>query len=381
MAVRATGGAAVRFGILMERGKVRERPFAALTRFLQTLTEVAAGERVTVFAFEPGDVDVARQRVKATRWLASQGRWATREVGLPAVVWNRYYRKDEEALIRAFMRLGIPLVNEGALSKWDAYEWLTQDSALLPHLPETRLLEGARTVKEMLGRYPVVFLKPSVGSIGRGIVRVHVDPGGLMCLAYVPAGSKELQEIYATPDQLERWVAQRNPPGQYIVQQGLDLAVYEGRPADVRVLAQKDGRGIWRVTGMGCRVAARGRFTANLHTGGQGVPVEQLAEALFAGQANRQARLKTDLSALSLTTAIQVEAAIGSMGELGLDFGVDTAGKIWCIEQNAQPGRGIFEHLGRKDLWETAFRRPVQYARHLATTMSVRTAGHRRHNG
>mgnify|MGYP003940659699 CR=1 FL=1 len=62
------------------------------------------------------------------------------------------------------------------------------------------------------------------------------------------------------------------------------------------------------------------------------------------------------------------------MGELGLDFGIDRGGRIWLIEGNGQPGRTIFEHMGRMDLADLAHLRPVQYAKFLAARKGAGTA-------
>lgn len=367
----------VRLGILMQRYGGRERPFGGLTPFVQTVTRLADREGVAVWAFEPADVDLRRRRVTATRWHVESRSWTSERQPLPQVLWNRYFGRDEEELLHGLQRQGVALLNEGGLNKWEAYRYLQQEPDLASYLPQTRLLTDGGEALALLDRYPVVFLKPVVGSVGRGIIRTTRDDGGLLKLEYVSRETGRLREVYASPRQLERWVrGRRFDP--YIAQQGLNLTVFHGRPADVRVLVQKDGTGRWQVTGMGARVAAHGRFTANLHTGGQGVPPHMLAAAVYPnpGEAGRRQALLDDLERLALAAAEAVERNSGAMGELGLDFGVEAGGRIWYIEQNSQPGRAIFDHLGRQDLSDLAHLRPVQYAAHLSTTKSARAAGH-----
>jgi hypothetical protein len=365
----------VRLGLLMQRYGSRERPFGALTPFVQTVTRLAGREGVAVSAFDPEDVDRRRRLVAAWRWEEDASSWRVEWQRLPDVVWNRYYGRDATHLLAALQRLGISLLNEGGLNKWDAYQCLRKDPVLAPHLPQTRLLSSAADALALLDEFPVAFLKPVAGSVGRGIIRTSRENGNILRLEYMSARTGRLREVFASPYQLDRWIERRRGAA-YIAQQGLNLAIFHGRPADVRVLVQKDSAGRWQVTGMGARVAAHGRFTANLHTGGQGVPVEMLAEALFSRADGRRRQLLDDLQGLALNAANAIERQVGALGELGLDFGVEAGGHIWYIEQNGQPGRAIFEHLGRRDLTDLAHLRPVQYARHLCTIKSAKAAGH-----
>lgn len=47
----------------------------------------------------------------------------------------------------------------------------------------------------------------------------------------------------------------------------------------------------------------------------------------------------------AITIAETLEEQIdGTLGELGLDIGVDRNGRVWLFEVNAKPGRHIFLH-------------------------------------
>jgi hypothetical protein len=71
---------------------------------------------------------------------------------------------------------------------------------------------------------------------------------------------------------VERWVhEQRIMNGPFMLQQGLQLTLLPERVADVRLLIQKDERGLWDVTGMGVRIGPSNSATSNLHGGGSAV--------------------------------------------------------------------------------------------------------------
>jgi hypothetical protein len=356
----------------MQRCGDPDRPFGGLTPFARRVIGLARSEGVSALGIDPADVDLATGRVRGL--LLKDGRWTPAAGPLPDVVWNRYFRRDRDDLLHEFARRGIPLLNESGLNKWEAYQLLLDDPMLREHLPETRLMRTGADINDLTSQYRYVFLKPVAGAVGRGIIRASLQPTGLTRLEYISADTGQLRAVEGSRPQLDRWAQERE--GSYVVQQGLDLAVFYGRSADVRALLQKDGEGRWQMTGMGARVAAADRFTANLHTGGNGVPLGLLAGAIFPDDTEQREVLELELQSLAVRTAEVVDAAMGPMGELGLDFGIDSQGRIWYIEQNAQPGRTLFEHLGREDLAELAHRRPVQYARYLAQAKSARAAGH-----
>jgi hypothetical protein len=354
----------VRLGLLMHRHDPPYRPLGALTPFAELVTRLAQTEGVQVYAMDPDDVDPDDETIDALQF--TEAGWRECREPLPDVFWNRYFKRDEGHVVQGLRRRGVRPINEGVLDKWQAYRCLKEDpGSLRSCLPETARLSGAEVALEMLQRHPVIFIKPAGGSVGRGIMRGTAAAAGLLHLQYISTETDGPREVLVKPEQLDRWIARRERAYRYIVQQGLDLAVMDGQPADLRVLVQKDHSGGWSVTGMGARVGARGRFTTNLHTGGQGIPVERLFQSLLPGAVTEQQALLTQLERLALEAALQVERQVGSMGEIGFDFGIDRSSKIWYIEQNAQPGRAIFTHLGRQDLFELAHLRPILYAKYL----------------
>ncbi|HEY8348037.1 MAG TPA: YheC/YheD family protein [Symbiobacteriaceae bacterium] len=353
-------------GLLLRRGWLEVHPFGDQTAFAQQVTKLGRKAEVEVICFGPEDVDRTSRRLSASRYLGPRRGWVREQTPLPDVLWNRCLRQDHDGLLAWFAEQSVPSINSACLNKWEMYQCLRSDEMLQPHLPETLLVTGGETVVEMLQRHPVVLLKPLMGTGGRGILRGRLSGLGVMQFEFVSAETGMLKEAYVEWEQLDRWLQRRKAAGRYIVQQELSLAVFYGRVADLRVLVQKDGQGCWSVTGMGCRVARNGHFTANLQTGGQGVPADLLLEAVAPDPGQREA-LQERVASLALRAAHQIEACLGPMGELGLDFGLDRRGDLWLLEANALPGREIFAHMAQWELWEEAHLRPVLYARYLVT--------------
>lgn len=354
----------VTLALLLSRCSSPLHPFGANTPFAERIAGLAPELGVDVIGLDPDNLDLRRVSLLAARLRPGKG-WSFDRTFLPDIAWDRTFRWDDGKHLRPLLKRRIPLLNRRRLDKWEAHQALAATPGLRLHLPETERAERSERLQAMLDRHPRLFLKPVRGSVGRGIIQVTRGGPGRLLLRYVSEKDAGLQEVSATYRQLDRWLARH--PGRYLAQQGLDLQVWDGRPADLRALVQKDGQGRWTLTGMGVRLAAPGRFTTNLHTGGDCAPVETLVRTL-----GLPARYAEDLAQIALETAGAIDEATGGVGELGLDFGLDREGRGWFIEQNGQPGRSIFERMGRRDLSEQAYRRPVEYALYLARTRSAK---------
>lgn len=68
-----------------------------------------------------------------------------------------------------------------------------------------------------------------------------------------------------------------------------------------------------------------------------------------------------------MTITPLIEAALGmTLGELGLDLGVDRTGRIWLLEVNSRPWRTVNPERGSIARTRLALLRPLAYARCLA---------------
>ena len=54
------------------------------------------------------------------------------------------------------------------------------------------------------------------------------------------------------------------------------------------------------------------------------------------------------------------------MGEMGIDVGVDQAGKLWFIEINLRPARRLFTLIGEHNTRLLSIQRPMLYSQYLA---------------
>ncbi len=318
---------------------------------------------MTVFLFSPADVNTRKRQVRG--YTASQTGWMSSLYPWPDVVIDRYRYTPTQAFkdYVAFRKKGVFLyANNRLANKWKVHQVLWKDERMRRWLPETN--EYSRTgLQAMLARHPLLYVKPSNGTGGRGILRLERGKNGYRLLGR----DKERAKVESRPQntdllckKVDRWVNK----GMFVIQQGLRLELIDARSNDMRLLIQKDGNGEWSITGYGMRLGGKNSATANLHGGGKAVAVEPFLERHF-GTDKAQAIL-AECRQLARQTAETIEAHFGRMIELGLDIGIDVHGKVWLIEVNPKPGREIFKELGKIAQYQQAIEKPLQYASYLA---------------
>ncbi|WJH34757.1 YheC/YheD family protein [Paenibacillus sp. CC-CFT747] len=343
---------------------VRDRAYSReeLPYFRKLITE---GRRLglDVFLFTPEDVRHEERRIHASR-LDPAGEWYREWVPMPRLVFDRcrYQSHPRFRLMRQF-RARYPEIlylNRPLAHKWGNHVRLSKDPHVRRHLPETRHYQSRADLDYFLKKYPVVYLKPRDGTGGRGIASIRRRGNGLYLLQGRDPRLKILRPAVlrasSIPGRLKDWGLQK----KYLVQQGIDLELEDGRVHDYRLLIQKNGNGEWEVTGGAGRIGAKRSVTSNIHGGGRAVPCDQLLRSRFS--AEKAASIRASMDRLCHSTVRQLEKHFGSMCEMALDIAVDPEGKTWLLEVNPKPAREVFRLIGEEETYRRSITRPLEYA-------------------
>ncbi|MGI6357637.1 MAG: YheC/YheD family protein [Bacillota bacterium] len=321
-----------------------------MTAYFRAVMVAAARSGMMAVVFRPADVCGSRGRMQAWALTASGIRRVA--VPWPDVVYNRIPNRGGEMLgstrlcKRLLARRGIPVFNRTFFHKWRIYRLLRRDETGNSHLPESHPLTNLSQVPRMLQRYPMVYLKPNGGSKGIGIVKVNRLPGGRYSISY-RKGHRNYQLTSSSWAEAQHLVRRGMNPRSYVIQEGLRLARYRGRPFDVRVTLYKDGNGKWIPSGPAAKIAGRGSITTHVHNGGYVVPLSRALNHAFGDQAEL---VYEKIKQASVEIAQAVERVTNlELGELGLDIGVTANGRVAMFEANSKPGRTIFSPRFARD--------------------------------
>lgn len=331
---------------------------------------ILAGHRKSFyFAFKPSDIHWANQSVQAY-FLNDQGGWTRRVIPLPDVVYNRMASRISEktavieSLKENFTRRGIPIFNWNFFDKSYVYDLLKGEAEAEKNIPESVMSPNVQAIREMLSKHQFIYLKPTGGSLGRGIMRLTYKPGIGYFLRYRRNGKNELHK-YAKFADIRRVIYRRTAGMRnYVCQQGINLAQIDNCPVDFRFHMNKNHRNEWVVAGIGAKKAGRGSVTTHIRNGGKLMTPENALRLTFG---NRASEILEHAKRDTVRLAEIIERKSGHrVGELGFDIGIDTKGAVWMFEANAKPGRSIFKHPALKNQGRKSLRYIFEYCMYLS---------------
>ncbi len=350
-------------------------PFGVRSQLFRNFLIAGQEDKPYFFVFTPEMVDWQRRTISG--WFYRRNKtgtylWSRHKVPLPDVVYERIPNRKAESLPQVkecrnrLQRIaGSRIFNQGFFNKWSIHELLAHDPVVGKYVPETALSPSVENIQRMAEAHQIVYLKPSGGSLGIGIFRITRDPDGRYFCRFRNGEKNVLLRFYSLRKMIQHLFGKQPSSFQrYLVQQGIRLIRYKGRPVDFRVHMHKDRNGKWKVVGIGAKAAGFGSITTHVRTGGSLFSANQLLESIFGTNAHI---VISGLKRVSIQIAEALEEKTnGPLGELGMDIGVDQDGKIWLFEINSKPGRHIFHHPDLKEAGRQSARYITEYALTLA---------------
>ena len=262
------------------------------------------------------------------------------------------------------LRLGTSIFNEKFLNKAEVFRALKKDPSLHSFLPESYLCKNYLLVKNMCTKFKTVFIKPTSGSLGKGIIRVSRRPDQKYTVEMMTAGGLRRVSCETTA-KVYSLISSKLKARPYQIQQGLPLISIGSRTVDFRALVQKDRSGKWSVTSVVARIAGNQNFISNLARGGT---ISTVTNAVARSNLPLRARkgIHSQLKQAALNIANGLDQQINRhFGELGIDLGVDRAGKVWLLEVNSKPSKNDDSSLVKGGV-RPSVKRLVQYVLHLS---------------
>jgi hypothetical protein len=348
------GGSTVRLGpligILTSGGNGTVRPFGTRTGMIREFLHAGTG-KAYFFAFTPRDINWDQNTVLGY-FANPEGGWTRRTVPLPDVVYNRLASRSADAsygmeqLKQRFLRKNIPIFNWSFYNKWEVYRMLEEESDAYKHVPESTINPTPDRLKEMLSRHRFIYLKPTAGSLGKGIYRITHTPGKGYFARFRRNGHNALLRFQNFNSLANMLGAKRGRLRNYVAQQGIRLVEIDGSPIDFRFHLVRNHANNWVVAGIGAKKAGKGSVTTHIKNGGTLMTPEQALGRVYGDRAGDMLQRMKDVS-IKLADALQ-RSSRHHIGELGFDLGVDSDENIWMFEANSKPGRSIYKHPGLK---------------------------------
>lgn len=234
-------------------------------------------------------------------------------------------------------------------SKWIKTKVLLLNKELRKFVPETRIYSQTNLL-HMLIKHKMVYVKPSNGSAGHGVIRVVKNDKYRFQAGKVAKSFDTFQGLFAA---LNKAKLNRS----YLVQQGIHLLTHQNRIFDTRIMVQKSPKKTWEATGYIGRVAHPKKIVTNFHNSGKPLPLELLLGSYVHGQKEKD--YIHSLRNLGYRIATHYQKSYPGFKEIGVDIGIDKKLKPWVLEVNTAPDPFIFNQLKDK----TMFFKVLRYAR------------------
>lgn len=312
-----------------------------------------------VLVYTPQGVDLQRKHIRG--YLYRNGVWSKKTAAYPEINLDiGFYPPSslrKASLVKGCKQLRFTAYGLGNKCKIQSH--LVKSPLLKPLLLPTEQVKTEQQFADFLKKYGSVMLKPINGWGGKGIIKVTMDKDRFKVEQnYVKPKSMPLSRL----GPFLRGVLRNG--GRHLVQKWIDIRNHDGNVFDIRALLQKNGEGIWKITGTAVREGKRGVITSNIKSGGSAYDVKAYLKKQFGDEKGEE--LAKSIAEVSEHIPPFLEKSYKSrLSELGIDLAVDTSGRLWLLEVNIKPGKSIMKLVYGKKAWEQSFRLPFQNARHM----------------
>jgi glutathione synthase/RimK-type ligase-like ATP-grasp enzyme len=233
---------------------------------------------------------------------------------------------------------------------------LVANKTICSCVPDTKPY-SEKVLDSMLKQYRMVYVKPDLGTGGRGVIRVEKSGE-----TYRYQLQTTVRKFY-TLGSLHRAIMKATQKRTYLIQRGIHLLRHEGRAFDIRVMVQKNQSGKWETTGVIGRLGHPDKIVTNVCKGGVSKSVPSLLKH-HVGHVNKYMER---LREIGYKSGFQLSNTFSSLNELGLDIGIDDDHDLWILEVNTRPAIYGFKALKDKRIYEKIARLQKAYQKERKT--------------
>lgn len=244
------------------------------------------------------------------------------------------------------------------VSKWTKTCLLNENDKIRAHIPPTEKMTHY-SLKSMLDKYRMVYIKPDKGTFGIGVMRVEVESDQSKTVYRYQSGS-DIRKFSSYDDMYDS-ITRLTNERLYLVQMGIHLTKYRNRRFDIRVQVQQSPENKWEATGIVGRVGDPKKIVTNVHNGGKIKAIETLMKA-YMPPAEQKVFIRS-LKRLGKATAEEMFKRYQGIKEIGLDIALDKNLHPWILEVNTNPDPYIFNRLKDKKMYRKVYRYAKAYGR------------------
>ncbi|MCR3921338.1 MAG: YheC/YheD family protein [Firmicutes bacterium] len=341
------------------RNMLKQKP---ATRF-QRLQDANTEDGITLFFFSLINVDFEPQVIKAVFFDKLDHLWKEGNFAFPDVLYfcggiPKRLRPLYQQFISALKVKQCKFLNHiKGFDKWEICQLLAQNADIRHYLPETRLFSGGNSLRDMLHIHGTVYLKGCYGQRGEQVIRVKKISATMYEYRFF---INRLRIGKVTFKRLIKLLSSFYQHNTFIIQQAISLPDKGGQKMDMRAELQRNGNGEIVIPGICVRLGLVGS-PITIHSRSY-----RLADYVTSTDVNINHLSERKITNFLFGIYSAMEAVYGPLGELGIDFALDTKGKLWFIECNSHPTKVSLMKAYDEGTINQAFCNTLAYAQFLA---------------
>ena len=317
-----------------------------------------------IITFSLDKVNVENNTIEGFCYNPQKENWEKGVFPYPLAIYrrSRLSRKWENHFLTF---IGDSTFNNYSFDKWEMYNWFSNEPDIASHIPYTIVYEKKEDLFQLLDKYENIYAKPIGGMKGFGVIKINKESGKVR----FRFRKDDLNEDFSLSEgeELDKTLDDLLKPGEFIIQQGVNLINYDGGLVDFRCVMQKDETKNWQCSSIITRVGAKESVVSNISSGGAAMPAMDLIQETLASSQTEAFVIKEKLISLCMKVCKALDQYGFNFGTLGLDLGVDNNKDIWLIEvNNRRPHPGIALRASDIQSYYNILSGPLRYGKALA---------------
>ncbi len=290
------------------------------------------------------------------------GKWEKAVLPFPKSIFRRIFLPDS-TIKRIQDATGERMFNNYFFSKLRFWNVANEYDFLREYIPETRKLKSIRDIDELLEKYDTLYLKPSHGSLGNGLVRVVKKDNQYI----LKEKSIEKPVMVYDRDDASKYITRISGESSYLVQQAVNLLKFEERYSDFRIIMQKDDTLNWQCTGIVISMGASGGICSNYKQGlSRFLSFEDFFSTFLSLSQEDIYRKKEEVVRVCKKVCKVLDLEMGNYGDVGIDIGIDRSLKLWIFEVNERHDHSMPILINDYQAYLAVKSNPVKYATALS---------------
>ncbi len=260
---------------------------------------------------------------------------------------------------------GHVITNPHFLSKWELAKIWREEELIRGYLLETEQLVDADDLAHWLEERSSFYLKPISGKAGIGMMHLQKTAYG----THVREQLKGKLIDHGTMNwrELNWYLGNSRRYGRYLLQEEANVATWNGRRFDVRMLLHHKPESRFSVTGMAIRSAPLGSVTTHVPNGGSRDRIDRVFADVFG---NERDVIISELVSAGEAAASAIARTPGTWTELSMDASVTPDGRPILFEANSKPMK-----FDERDIEQYGKRRLLDSLTSIARRMEKRYQG------